>query len=89
MLGLEKDVFVIDTVTGKVYNLGEEVGMNAAEKQMQDICGPEKDQVYKCYRFIIISGLEWGVETFDPKTREVQSLHNSQVVKKGRHFSSY
>ena len=88
MLGMETDVFLIDTKTGKTYNIGEEASMDEVEKQIQFICGP-KDARYKANRFVIISGVEWGIYTFNPKTRRIKHIHNPNMVRKGKRFASY
>lgn len=87
MLGMERDTFLIDIRTSSVYNLGGEAGIDDAEKQMQSICGP-KDVRYKSNRFIVISGIEWGIDSYNPKTRVNKSTYNPNVIKKGKYFSS-
>jgi hypothetical protein len=87
MLGTETDVFLIDTQADRVYNLGEGVGTDAVERMMRKICGPH-DVRYFSERFIVISGIEWGVESFNPKTLKVRSIYNTKVIKSGRRFSS-
>ena len=87
MLGTETDVFLIDTQADRVYNLGEEVGIAEVHAKMREICGPH-DVRYFSERFIIINGIEWGIESFNPKTRVSRSTYSKEVIRSGRHFAS-
>jgi len=87
MLGCETDVFLIDTKTGRVYNLGEEVGIKPARALMEKICGPH-DVKYFNKRFVTINGVEWGVDSYNPKTKRTRSIYNPRVIRRGKRFAS-
>lgn len=86
MLGMEKDIFLIDTKTGKTYNIGEEA-VDDVDKQIQSICGL-KSAKYRANRFVIIRGTECGIYTLNSKTRRTKFIHNPNMIKKGKQFAS-
>lgn len=86
MLGMEKDVFLIDTHTNKIYNMGEEA-IDDVSKQIRDICGPASAK-YRADRFVIIRGTECGIYTLNSKTRRIRFIYNPDMIRKGKQFAS-
>jgi hypothetical protein len=87
MLGHETDLFVIDTVSGEVYNLGASAGIKDIEALMQKKSGNHNARYY-ANRFVVISGIELGVDSLDKDGKGYTSIYNSNVIKKGSYFGS-
>ena len=79
MLGNETDLFVIDLISRKAYNLGERAGIDSAKDLMRKLL-PKGTPKQRASRFLIISGVEFGYTVINIKTRVCKALYNKSVL---------
>ena len=90
MLGNETDLILIDTKTGKVYNLGASAGVDDVNAMMEKLSDVDASNVkYHIERFVLISGIELGIFMRTKKNDGYVAHYNKRVERKGKYFASH
>lgn len=84
MLGKETDLFLIDTWDGSIYNFGYTSRAGEKMHRLIDKKAPRATADARAKRFIIISGIELGVDK-EIKKRTFISVYNPKVKKMSKY----